>query len=347
MISFSARGQNFDIPYDYIMENIKQSVLIRNLALFSENMVEKIDGNIFVDINPVYLDDVLDCMYKKGEIYEINRDDIGLLRELCYASIIDEYEQEWLYLPLHQEQNIVHNALEPKNKIIIINTCDKKKIKMIYSAILLWSDCMFRDIICGNNKMYLISETDEHINIWIDLNYKICNQLISIMRDGVNVHHMILNNTIIRKNIVYYGLYTQKELDILVNRIKRMNNIQNKFNNNDYYYESTYYGIDVLNKTSHCFTNDEKNNGIYIEYKDDLVNGKTKIGEFHIITNNDFCIFMADIKKNRMTTKVNYGYDDDNWGEQYYEMIWTYTINREEMEKIEKYYFEYLIGYID
>ena len=343
MISFSARGRIFDIPYNYILENIKEGTLVRNLALLPENMVEKIEGSIFIDINPIYLDNILNCTFKKGAISNIDMNDENLCRELCYISAIDEYEEEWINVSLcnsHINNSDTNdNNIITKNKIIVINTCDKKKILLPYSVVLLWKDCMLKNIVRGLDNIYLISETYEHINIWIDMNYKMCHQLISIMRDGINVHHKSLHDNLIKKNILYYGLHSEKELNVLINRVKRMADLSS----------GKRKLLDISGEKMFCFTDEEREKNIYIEFENDWGyrgGGNTNKGPFHIVTDTNFNSFMNNIKDKKLDIKKNTKYFSGG-REEYNETIWTYSIDNQDMDIIENYYFQYLMGYVN
>lgn len=355
MIKFTARGYDFKVPYNYILENIKEGSLLRNLAQIPENLVEKIDGNIFVDINPVHIKDILSHIFKKGLIHNESIDD-ELYRELCYTLVIDENIDEWLTVPLNEnngsqyEDSYTH--LEPKNKIITIHTYNKKKIILPYSTIIFWKKCFLRDIVSGQSEIYFISGSDNTIDVWIDIDYKICNQLISIMRDGINVNYKVLDNLILKKHIVYYGLYTEKELTILSNRVKRMmqiiDNIKREekryshaYKNNENVYEKI---IDIKNLRAHCFNQDIKKTGVYSECVNNWDKGTNTRAQFHNIRDREFGVFMKNIEDYKMTItkEVNYiGF------ESYNETIWKYTLNAEDMTTIENYYFRYLMGYID
>lgn len=367
MIKFTARGQQFDIPHSYIIENIKENVLIRNLAFLPENMTGKIDGSIFIDINPVYLHDILNYVYKKGYMANDSIVNNSLRRELCYISAIDEYEPDWMFCPLHEDKNSEFDAtsiptcdendmfmLDSMDAIINVNTFDGKKIILPYSVVMLWKDSFFKDIILGANYKYLINKTCEFIDVWIDINYEVCNHLISIMRDGISAHHFLINKDAqFIKYILYYKIYEQLELNMLFNRIKRMTvmDTEKKKLENDHQacYNSKlkikYMSVDTVNKTTYCFTDEEKNNEIFEEFKNNWRGGEEKIGQFHVVKDVHFTRFFDDIKKNRMVKKKNTVFVDTR--NSYDETLWTYNISKKEMELIENYYYRYLMGYIN
>lgn len=342
MLSFSARGKIFNVPYKYILENINENVLLRIMALMPENMNEKIDNCIFIDINPVYLNDILNFVYKKSKLLsDLDYENDILCRELCYLSVLDEYEPDWVNFTFHKNDLKCDNKNslnhENDNKIITITTSDNKTIKLLSSSVDLWKESLFKDIIYGRNEKYIISKIDDNINVWIDINYKICNIIISIMRDGINVYHKLLDkNAIIKKNIIHYGICEQFDLDVLANRIKRM-----------YYFDTQKKrkcnNVDIENERAYCFDKDEYESGKYVEYKNNWRGGSSKIGPFHTIKNIEFVDFFNRIKKDKMlkVDKTEFvGYRD-----YYDETTWTYSMDKKEMELIEHYYFKYLMGY--
>lgn len=350
MIKFTARGYNFEIPYNYILEKLKEGTLLRNLALIPENLVEKIDGCVFVDLNPVHIKHILSYSYNNGSMHKINKEQINneLYRELCYALIVDDNISDWLSVPLSENisdiKDYVENFLEPCKKIITIHTSDNKCIKLLHSVIASWKKCLFRDIISGESKIYFLSENDDSLNVWIDANYKLCNQIISIMRDGINSYHEMLGNHVFKKYILYYGLYSEKELNALTNRVLRITNMVNNVKK----YErpiNVYDVIDIQNSIAHCFDKKTKNTGQYIEIVDDWREGTDTRGKFHKITDLDFNNYMDVIKKNKMTfTKRERTVD---YRDSYNEKKWEYTLSNEDMHFIERSYFRYLMGYID
>ena len=343
MISFSARGKKFDIPYKYILENINESVLLRILSLLPENMNEKIDGSIFIDINPVYLNEILQYIYKKSKmIPDLNNDNDIVRRELCYLSVINEYEPEWINHSLKENSQTTNNIQsEQEYKIIIIMTSNGKKIKLCSSSVQLWCESNFKDIICGKNDMHIISKNDDVITVWIDMDYKMCNSIISFLRDGINVHHKFLfMDKHILNNVLHYGICEQQELNTLKNRITRMNELNVPTKKRE-----INIRLDFIHERALCFNEDELSSGVFTERSDDWRYERTqkKIPPLHVIQDPEFLLLKKKIKSGMSEKKemVHLDYRD-----YYYETTLTYPATKEEMELIEHYYFRYFIGYI-
>lgn len=90
MIKFSARGHEFEIPLNYIEDHMEDGNIFKIMA--KNNNVDKLGDHIYIDINPIYINNILDIVINKELCLKniIFRTNILLAKELEYLSLYDE-----------------------------------------------------------------------------------------------------------------------------------------------------------------------------------------------------------------------------------------------------------------
>lgn len=191
-VKFCARGHNF-ILQNNLLEKHPQSMLYM-LNECKNAPVDKINGYIYLDINPFSVSDVID---------HIN---IGANRIASYYTIMD-----LKYLGLISNDNCNDISFENNMKLVektnMEANLDKSKLYKVHTAdskILIISVASF-----DNNNLNAIANMfyvdqnkenmeDKYVNAWTNMTERIFNLVMSVMRDGISV---------------YYNFFSQKHED--------------------------------------------------------------------------------------------------------------------------------------
>ena len=187
IITFSARGTRFSLPK--LLLKKYPDTLLNNMCTYDSIPVDKFDGDIFIDINPLNIQTIID-IYHYGNLDDINIRSVLQYMDLKYIGFDVKYDKisEYMQEPLNysgMEDNKVKydyrytNIHTADNNIIVVNSC-------IYDG---WIDCKFKSIVVGHIEDYLINKYDDHIDIWIGLNTFKTHYMLSILRDGLNYYY--------------------------------------------------------------------------------------------------------------------------------------------------------------
>jgi len=267
MIKFCARGYKFTIPE--LLLNNNPDTLLYNLNV-SVQPVDMYDDHIFVDMDPKYIDIVLDY-YRFGKEYidkfylskDKNQHDIYLNMTLQYMGITDcSYigNPVMVYPLVYDKKDDNDNSyVESKYKYCKIHTSDNNKIVVHIDNT--WIDSKLKRILNGMIQGYIIRESGNVVYIWIELNNDYINKILSIMRDGLNIYGYVYEEKTYEceseyddefnvsdhneKLIFYlrhYGLANDNIEKQLRNRINRYNMIVQN-------YSEDYYDVDINGKS--------------------------------------------------------------------------------------------------
>lgn len=328
MITFSARGKKFSCNKQIISTKWKDS-LLKNLVVSNYNNIELIDDSIIVDINPNCTEIILDYLEYACTMSSPNYLDI---RELTYIGLLENNIETWKLIPLYENEQSCDSNLTIPN-IVNIYTRDNKVIILNKDIINNWPICKFKEIICGFHKEYLYKNNGNNLDIMINLNYEICNILISIMRDNINCYlDLLLDNKYLISILEYYGIINRDSIIIFQKRYERVKNLP----------EGVIIQFDKL--TFFSETNRKTNEFVESKHQFDWCNQKeSNMAPFKVIKDVQFNILWDQISKT-----VKYEKKEGYCGRDYYrDEYWKYNINNNDMNLIEHFYYRYLIGYID
>lgn len=222
MIKFSARGVPFECSKEIILKKWKEC-LLKSLVI-TNIQLDEYQGSILIDINPLYLNYILDYL-EYGVVS--GKADYLCKRELVYIGINDEYIDLWKLMPLYEnlQENEYNVESDKAFEYIFIYTRENQIIVLNKNIINEWKNCKFKEILYGYHKEYLLEYVENCIKIRINLDYKTCNILISMMRDNINCYYDILcDNEYLRKITFYYDIYNVQLNNILKKRYIRIKN---------------------------------------------------------------------------------------------------------------------------
>lgn len=191
IIEFSARGTNFSLPKK-LLDKYPETML----SMLDSNVdipIDKIDDNIYVDINPNSIGPIIDY-YNLGKC-EV--EDFYTLMDFRYLGL----ENITNNLPYSSKESCKKNDVIVSNNGELNTDISKYKYCRIHTA-----DCkiiiisiMSYDI---NNldvlsSMLLITEnnsdtTDTYVDAWIGMSERIVNIILSIIRDGIISYYRYL-----------------------------------------------------------------------------------------------------------------------------------------------------------
>lgn len=329
MINFSARGKKFGCTKE-VIQNKWKDCFLKSLVASNNIQIDKYEDSIYIDINPLYLDTVLDYLQYNCICKEI---DLVADRDLMYLGLKDINIEPWKLVPLNEQPLNIHAPVNQIPEYCFIITRDNNKVVLNKNTIMGWPNCKFRDIICGNDEDYIVANENNTITISINLNYEMCNLLISIMRDRTGCYlDLIINNNYVNEIVSYYNIINENEKIILNKRYQRMKNkpVDVIINENGLiYFSSKDRETETFEEHHYDF---EWNNQKYV-----------KEAPFKIIKNSEFRELWAKILETEKHEK-NEGYE----GRDYYcDQKWIYNITKYQMDHLEILYYKYLLGFID
>lgn len=231
--NFCARGHNFVIP-EFVL-NKYPNTLLYTLST-SSFPLDKFDDHMYIDIDPDYIDivvdyyyfgkDYVDKFYLNNDIFEHHH---FLKMDLGYLGIIDNYCMDDIptmeYPVIYLKDNIQINS---NHKYCKIHTRDNYIVTIILNNS--WNNSKMKSILFGMYKEYIIKESSDYIDIWIELDKKYINKILSIMRDGIHFYYRTIYTKIHTKREVYdklkfylrfYGVIDDNIILQLRNRIER------------------------------------------------------------------------------------------------------------------------------
>jgi len=236
MIKFCARGHKFTIHESLLKNN--PNTLLCNIYM-SVQPVDMYDDHIFVDIDPQYIDIILDY-YRFGKEYidkfylnkDENRYSTHFIMTLQYMGITDCGYTGFpvmVYPLVYDKKNNEDNSyVESKYKYCNIYTSDNNNIVVHIDNT--WIDSKLKRILNGMVQEYVIGISENMVNIWIELDNEYINRILSIMRDGLNIYgHIYERINILEHNeklifyLRHYGLANDSIEKQLRNRINRYN----------------------------------------------------------------------------------------------------------------------------
>jgi len=235
MIKFCARGHKFTIHESLLKNN--PNTLLCNIYM-SVQPVDMYDGHIFVDIDPQYIGMILDY-YRFGKEYfdrfylnkDENRHDIYLTMTLQYMGITDCGYTGFpvmVYPLVYDKKDDGDNSYaESKYKYCNIHISDNNKIVTYIDNN--WIDSKLKRISNGMVQEHVIGNSENMVDIWIELDSDYINKILSIMRDGLNIYGHIYEEKINAQEynekmifyLRYYGLVNDSIEKQLKNRIDR------------------------------------------------------------------------------------------------------------------------------
>lgn len=228
MVNFNVRGTQFNIPVN-ILQKKPDSLLYMLYA--TKLSVDKIDCSIYIDINPEHFCDVIN--YYNLDMYPDMQNNPYLYMDLNYLGLICDTHKNVSCIPFYMKQplkNCYNQQIIKQQKKCNIHTIDNEVIVvdlMSYNTTIYCNkDCNeFTKIIFGMKQENIISISEEYIDVWIGVDKKIINNILSIIRDGIYwyyeflVRHESHYNKIVIKYLFYFGICDIDVQNILINRI--------------------------------------------------------------------------------------------------------------------------------
>lgn len=185
LVDFSARGTKFQIPKK-ILERRPES-LLSVLGRDTDIPIDKIDDCIYIDINPIHISYIVD--YYIMDILPNMENDIYLYMDLKYIGLIDDSQINIPKISFNMKYPIIYDRLENytvNQKWCRIHTLDSCIVIIDLSTFNQNGWNKLSSIIFGFEEEFLIGKSDKYIDVWIGLNKKFINIIISIIRDGLN-----------------------------------------------------------------------------------------------------------------------------------------------------------------
>lgn len=238
LITFSARGTKIFIPKALLKKY--PDTLLCNICNYDNIPTDKINNEIFIDINPANISTVVK-LYHNSEIEEIDINSISLYMDLKYLGFMVEYHKILPYMndPVNYSTEV--ETLEINNlEYVNIHTIENDIIIVDINTINNWIDCKFKSIIVGKYTDYIIDQKNDYLDIWIGLNTFKTHYILSILRDGLNWYYYD------------YPLTYNKNVNNIVNNYK-CQNIEGSdeiefYGSGDYYFQNN---IDREKNTSY------------------------------------------------------------------------------------------------
>lgn len=189
IITFNARGTNFSIPK--LLLKKYPDTLLHNICNYDSIPVDKINSDIFIDINPSSISTVID-LYHRGNVEKLYIQSISLYMDLKFLGFDVKYNE---MLPYKMNPIIFDNCESDTPKINVnfeytrIHTTDSNVIIIDNNTLNNWMNCKFKLIAIGHYEDYIIGKNTNYIDVWIGLNTFKTHYMLSILRDGLNWYY--------------------------------------------------------------------------------------------------------------------------------------------------------------
>lgn len=195
LISFSARGTEFKLPQE-ILKKYPESLL--HILSQSNLPVDKIDSCIYIDIDPIHINTIIDYYMMDIPIgHGIEKNNIFMNMDMLYLNLKNESSIDVRYnmrLPIIYNDNKNVEYQNVTQKWCKIHTRDNQTILVDLSPYRNRRKNKFLSAIFGIDEEGVMNISNDVIDVWIGLPTFVINNLISVLRDGFNWYYGYLEN---------------------------------------------------------------------------------------------------------------------------------------------------------
>ncbi len=312
LIRFSARGTEFKIPL-LQLERRTESMLYM-LATTDPNIpIDKINDAIYIDIDPFHINEIAE-FYTMNIIPNFNKN-IYLYMDFKYLGLTndDTIVPKCMTIPIINN-NILKMECNIEQKYCKMHTIDNE-ITIVDLATCNtdnWNNLL--SILYGQDEEYVMEKSEEYINVWIGITKKRLNNLLSIIRDGLNWYYI-------------YLIEGNKQFKVNMNKDNKiLNSIISQDNYECSIFDLEYckcYNCRIYGSRNNYYNKCEKCKEEYKDYiSEENYNKKlfcdpeqkdNKMMPAQFILNTDIIDNMKDttILINKLNNKINYNYKEN------------------------------------